>query len=101
MVTLFEDITPCPRWCQASGNAQHWCAVFPAACRPPGSLSAPSPSRRVQTAWRHRLVGSPTCTAMSKGKDGEKNQQINYEGGFSAVQILSIYCIIQYVVKTK
>lgn len=78
-----KDITPSPQWCPASGNAQPWCAPSPAAGRPAGSLSAQSLSRRVRTAWRRQLGGSPTCTATRNGKGGERNQQINYGGGFS------------------
>lgn len=67
-----KGITPCHRWCPAVGNAQPHCAVFPAACRPAGSLSALSLSRPAQTAWHHRLAGSPICTAGSQRKDGGK-----------------------------
>lgn len=71
----YADITPCPRWCPASGNAQPQFVVFPVARRPAGSLSALSPPRHVRTAWHHRLGGFPTCMATSKGHDEERNQK--------------------------
>lgn len=82
------DITPCLRWFPTSGKAQPQFVVFPVACRPAGSLSALLRPRHVRTAWHHRLGGFPTCMAMSKGRNEERNQkQKTDRGDISVVQM--------------